>query len=233
MLQGTGPLTDLKNLPIAQNKRTPEVQIIFDQLTKTFSPEVLSALANTPIGESIKELATLQDLQADMKEWLEDFSKDVKKSGLEYKAALKARWEYLNHKSLVRERENKLLALGAMGLTAIIPQGFANEISPIARQMQKRTKNLQIPENITYQHTPLLNQTLGNLLKDKTPAVHQIAASAITLAQLGVPEKALAALSEKKDLKGLLDQMNKFLLQTTDNSEIKLNPLERIRKMAE
>lgn len=107
-------------------------------------------------------------------------------------------------------KEQRLLALCGLGISTILPLGQNEKIAHLLEAMQQQAKGLSLPDHIEFKVTPKLNQEIGDRLKSPLPRTIELAASALLLAQLGIPENTLLKLLKRGDRPELLELLSRF-----------------------
>lgn len=142
----------------------------------------------------------------------------------------KQRTDDLYQASQRHAKEQKLLAFCAMGLAATLPPNQKSDLATLLKHLQRQAQKIQIPELTEARNSPQLQQTLQKFLVEGGNP--EIAATAILLAQLGVPEEGLATSIKLNDLQKFQNRFSSVLSPGADTLDFSQDPQKKIRQMA-
>lgn len=216
---------DAKELsPEIENEVQNVLEELFDVTLETPALQNAKKQLNPLLGQHSNE-ATIKGLLAQGKTTLtgKDFRKLLDYVNLELIARHRELLSTLDRLGLgekmatstIQDKEKRLLALCGMGLSSMLPPGQPKAIAPLIDALQHQAKGLLIPDGIEFKLTPRLNQEIGVHLKTGTLQTIDLAASALLLAQLGVPENTLLRMVKNGERSGLFELLYRFRAPTS------------------
>lgn len=227
--------TQIKSLLGKQPIGEKQLQAALEQFKTKLSPEDFQKLKiYTELEQEGAKSAQVQEMMKQLgsdEEAYERKAQVLREMRLQESEQRRQHTQDLYQASQRHAKEQKLLAFCAMGLAATLPPNQKSDLSVLLKHLQNKAKKLEIPELTEIRNPPHLNQTLQKFLVEGGNP--EIAATAILLAQLGVPEAALATSIKLNDLQKFQTRFSHVLSPGGDKTEFSVDPLEKIRQMAE